>query len=286
MDILEALKEKLDCEEVPERLDWSLGGLNQTAVAQTDKGIFFLKRHQEHSDDMYEAEAIGLQKIIETKTVRVPIPYAFGLSEEEAYLILERLDIEGHTAESQRALGEKLAEMHLTPAPRQFGFDCDNTIGTTPQKNPWTDNWVDFFINHRLDFQLQLVEELYRDTELRKKAEPLLNRFPDFFEGLHVKPSLLHGDLWGGNTGKLSSGEPVVYDPAAYYGHHEAEFGIIEMFGGFTREFYRAYEALIPRQEGFQERVGAYRLYHILNHYVIFGDSYRSACLSLCNRYH
>lgn len=285
MSILQVLAEKLECKNVPSSLNWSSGGLNQTAVARTDKGTYFIKRHTGQSSEMYQAEFAGLSAIIETETIQAPLPILWGQCEEGAYLIMEYIELEGHTPESQAELGEGLARMHLSAAPGRFGFNRDNTIGTTLQKNPWTDDWVDFFLNHRLGFQLQLVDQLYQDGELIRNAEPLLERFPVFFKGMEIFPSLIHGDLWGGNTAKSRCGVPVIYDPAVYYAHHEAEFGIIEMFGGFSKEFYEAYETLIPRKDGFRERVDAYRLYHTLNHYVLFGPSYRAACLSICAKY-
>ena len=49
---------------------------------------------------------------------------------------------------------------------------------------------------------------------------------PKLMEGAgDIKPCLLHGDLWSGNVGTVD-GEPCIFDPACYYGHHEAEFGM------------------------------------------------------------
>lgn len=285
MNIIEALSKKLGCRKVETPIQWSSGGLNQTAVAQTDRGPFFIKRHPSQDLGMYQAEFAGLEAVKATHSIRVPIPYHCDYGEEGVYLIMEHLELASHDGQSLHDLGTSLARMHLCSGPESFGFEMDNTIGTTPQINTWTENWVEFFLTHRLSSQLQLIEEQYRDTVLRKEAEGVLARFPDFFKGLDVKPCLLHGDLWGGNTGKDSEGRAVIYDPAVYYGHHEAEFGIITMFGGFSEDFYRGYETLIPRQEGFSERVDIYRLYHTLNHYNLFGSSYRESCLGICRRY-
>jgi protein-ribulosamine 3-kinase len=42
---------------------------------------------------------------------------------------------------------------------------------------------------------------------------------------------LLH--LWSGNAGyDRTTSSPVIYDPACYYGHNEADLGITHMFGG------------------------------------------------------
>lgn len=113
------------------------------------------------------------------------------------------------------------------------------------------------------------------------KGERFIERFKLYFKGVEIRPALLHGDLWGGNTAADRSGAPVIYDPAPYYGHHEAEFGIILMFGGFTSHFHRAYEELLPKVAGFTERQVGYRLYHSMNHYNLFGNAYRPSCLQL-----
>ena len=119
------------------------------------------------------------------------------------------------------------------------------------------------------------------DDLLRDYGHKLLNRLPKYFEGKTVFPSLLHGDLWSGNVATDESGHAVIYDPAAYYGHYEAELGIAGMFGGFSEDFYRAYYEKIPKAEGYKEREGLYKLYHYLNHLNIFGRSYYSSCISI-----
>ena len=166
--------------------------------------------------------------------------------------------------------GRLLAQMHLaTPlAPEaqqgQFGFPVNNTIGATPQPNPWTASWVDFFRDHRLAHQLRLA----RDPTLSRLGDKLLPNLECLFEGIDVKPSTLHGDLWSGNIGAVvaEGGEgqrPTIYDPAVYYGHHEAEFGM-SWCASFSQEFYRAYHELIPKEPGFDSRRKLYLLYHYL----------------------
>lgn len=161
-----------------------------------------------------------------------------------------------------------------------FGFDMDNTIGSTPQKNPWTSDWVTFFRDHRLGYQLQLAEELYRDFDIVEKGRRLLDKLPYIFRDVKVEPCLLHGDLWSGNIAADDSGAPVILDPACYYGHNEAEFGM-SWCAGFGSSFYDAYFKVIPKQPGFEKRRELYRLYHYLNHYNLFGSSYRSSSISI-----
>ena len=114
-------------------------------------------------------------------------------------------------------------------------------------------------------------------------ADRLLDHLEELFNGLEIIPSLLHGDLWGGNTAALEEGIPVVYDPACYYGHHEADLSMMNMFGGFSSYFYGAYHEVIPKSPGFEPRNHLYQLYHYLNHYLLFGASYRGSCVRILN---
>ncbi|MGA8164509.1 MAG: fructosamine kinase family protein [Waddliaceae bacterium] len=282
--IHETLRERFNCKNIHCLTSASGGVLNQCLSFATDKGKFFVKANKENPVAMFAAEAAGLRSIIKTGTLKVPTPYFYGQKQGCSFLILEHLELLPHTAESQRQLGKQLAEMHLKKEATQFGYPIDNTIGTTPQINGWKENWVEFFITNRLDYQLRLAETRYHDKEIRKSGEKFLKKFSDFFTDLTIFPSLLHGDLWNGNTAANGEGNPVVYDPAVYYGHHEADLGILLMFGGFTSDFHQAYHENIPKQPGFEERQLGYQLYHYLNHYNLFGDSYRPTCLSIIKK--
>ncbi|KAJ2287479.1 hypothetical protein IWW55_006716, partial [Coemansia sp. RSA 2706] len=162
----------------------------------------------------------------------------------------------------------------------QFGFEKDNWIGSTPQVNGWHDSWVEL-LHRRLKFQFDRARF---DDNTQKTAEELLSRLPDFFAGIEIKPSLVHGDLWSGNCAADEHGEPVIFDPAAYWGHHESELGIMRMFGGYSQDFYDAYHERIPQAPGFKHRVQIYELYHAVNHYNLFGSGYLGQCQRLLER--
>ena len=151
----------------------------------------------------------------------------------------------------------------------------DNTIGGTPQQNAWCEDWVQFFITRRLQPQLDRT----RDEEALRLGKLLIGRIPSLFAGLPVKPSLLHGDLWSGNIA-AHAGAPVIFYPACYFGHNEAEFGMA-WCANFSPAFFEAYHSLLPRQPGFEERRQLYTLYHILNHWNMFGGAYRGQALGL-----
>lgn len=154
----------------------------------------------------------------------------------------------------------------------------DNTIGGTPQPNGWLSDWVEFFRERRLRHQLELAG----DEKLMQLGNKLMDNLECFFEGVTVKPSVLHGDLWSGNIASVE-GVPSIFDPAVYYGHHEAEFGM-SWCAGFSGSFWKAYHDVIPRAPGFEERKKIYMLYHYLNHYNLFGFGYYGECESLLNQ--
>jgi len=177
------------------------------------------------------------------------------------FILLERLDLrrDGDWA----ALAQMLAKLHLTTGPR-FGWHRDNWIGATPQINGWRDDWATFFLECRLQPQLDLARK--NGFSIQFSSTILLNDH-------RPKPSLLHGDLWSGNAGFIDEG-PVIFDPAVYYGDREADLAMTELFGGFPREFYASYRNAYPLDAGYEQRKHLYNLYHLLNHLNIFGSGY------------
>ena len=170
-------------------------------------------------------------------------------------------------------LGEQLASMHRTLG-AGFGWMRDNTIGSTPQINTQESDWIVFWRDHRLGFQLTLAAHDGHTGELQRQGERLLQRLPSFFSDYRPLPSLLHGDLWGGNAAATAAGEPVIFDPAVYYGDREADIAMTELFGNFPPAFYAAYRATWPLDTGYAQRRDLYNLYHVLNHLNLFGAGY------------
>jgi fructosamine-3-kinase len=220
---------------------------------------------------MFAGEAQGLRILARAGALRVPGVVAAGETGETAYLVLEWLDIA--SGGRGRTLGEGLARLHGHTAPR-FGFEADNTIGSTLQRNSWRDDWAEFFRDCRLAPQLALAAAAGH-RRLVDMGERLLASTPALLRGHRPRPALLHGDLWAGNAGELRSGEAAVYDPAAYYGDREADLAMTELFGGFEPDFHAAYRAASPLDEaGYAIRRELYNLYHVLNHLHLFGGGY------------
>ncbi len=110
-------------------------------------------------------------------------------------------------------------------------------------------------------------------------------RAKHFFAGYHPQPSLLHGDLWGGNWGVAGNGQPVLFDPAVYFGDREADLAMTRLFGGFGASFYAAYQAAWPLDAGgVTTRITLYNLYHVLNHFNLFGGGYSRQALAMSQR--
>lgn len=264
-------------------LDQSIGAshLGPSYIYRSKKEKVFVKTAAPTFFPFLQAEAMGLEALARHSFFRVPKVYAYGCGEQQAFLAIEWIQLFPHTSTSLRMLGELLARQHLAYEGDLFGFEMDNLLGSTLQPNPWTADWLTFFKLYRLDHQFQLIEHRYHDKEIVEVGEQLKEKLPSFFEEVDIHPSLLHGDLWAGNTGMDENGVPVLFDPACYYGHHEAELSIMQMFGGFSSACFETYHSHIPKQKGFQKRLACYQLYHYLNHYLIFGSSYRPACLHL-----
>ena len=245
----------------------------------TAGGDVFVKTGPPSAADMFAAEADGLAELAAAGAVRVPEVIAAGHSDTLVFLALEWLSFENAGADTQRQFGEQLARMHRVTK-RRFGWHRNNTIGLTPQNNQWDDDWISFFREHRLGFQIQLALRNGFARELQDSGEQLLKRLPIYFEQTETEPSLLHGDLWGGNWA-CCNGAPVIFDPAVYYGDRETDIAMTRVFGGFGKAFYDAYEESWPPQPGHRERQKLYQLYHVLNHLNLFGSAYLSRARDL-----
>lgn len=260
------------------------GSINRCFRARGRDGRrYFIKINEADCGEMFSAEADGLAELAAAAAIRVPRPIAHGAGNHAAWLLLEHLDLTPGSATAAAALGRELATQHRKCA-EHFGWRRDNYIGSTLQRNVQHADWLTFFSTYRLGFQLRLAAENGAGRELEEKGDRLLDRLPRLFEGHTPAPSLLHGDLWGGNWAMTDAGEPVVFDPAVYYGDREADVAMTTLFGGFPREFYVAYETAWPLDPGHHLRRHIYNLYHVLNHLNLFGGSYLRQSLELMER--
>jgi protein-ribulosamine 3-kinase len=222
----------------------------------------FAKVNEARLADAFAAEADGLQAL-HAAAIRAPHALRHGAAGGQAFLLLEFLELQANG--DFAALGHMLATAHRR-ASAAFGWHRDNYIGSTPQANAWCDDWASFFCERRLTPQLELARKNGFDLDLGAATETL--------KGHRPQPALLHGDLWRGNAAFLANGEPVLFDPAVYYGDREADLAMTELFGGFPPAFYEAYNAVYRLEPGYAKRKHLYNLYHLLNHLNLFGAGY------------
>lgn len=248
------------------------GCINATHVVEDGTRRWFVKLNDASRLDMFAAEADGLNELAASHTVRVPRPLCHGVADGQAYLVLEWLDLSG--GDGQEALGRQLAAMHRVVR-EEYGWWRDNTIGSTPQPNAQTMDWMEFLCERRIGHQLDLAVQ-GGNRRLRQRGEELLDRMADLFTDYTPAASLLHGDLWAGNHAVCADGSPVIFDPAVYFGDREADLAMTELFGGFGPRFYAAYNEAWPLDPGYPVRKTLYNLYHVLNHYHMFGGGYGS----------
>jgi fructosamine-3-kinase len=237
----------------------------------------FLKLAGPDDADLLTSESDGLKALAKTGTVKVPDVLAEGVTEDVSWLAIEWLDLRPASAASDARLGSELARLHRVPQPG-FGWHRDNRIGLTPQPNTACPDWLDFFREQRLGFQLGLAAG--RHAELDALGSALMEALPALLAGHDPSPSLLHGDLWGGNKARVDD-RPVIFDPAVYCGDREADLAMTRLFGGFSPEFYAAYEEEWTLPDGHERRVELYKLYHVLNHFNLFGSGYAGQAIKI-----
>ena len=246
--------------------------LNGTAVLDDGERSFFVKSNTADAIDMFRAEAAGLDALASTCTVRVIRPVCWGVADGRSFLVLEHVILEERTEAMDTDLGRSLAALHARHGVC-FGWDRDNTIGTTPQPNAPGQNWQDFWKDKRLSYQLRLAARNGYNGRLQELGAAVLTRLSALFSGYRPAPSPLHGDLWSGNAAGCD-GRAIVYDPAFYYGDRETDLAMTELFGGFSPAFYAAYQEAYPLDQGYEVRKTLYNLYHVLNHLNLFGGGY------------
>lgn len=262
----------------------SVGGgcINQAWKAADQNGeLYFVKTNKPSRIGMFEAEAEGLQAIHNSLSIRTPNVYTTGQQTAASYIVMEYLELQA--CSNMAEMGKQLAIMHQHQE-TLFGWHRDNTIGSTPQNNQQHHNWVDFWREERLVYQLELAKRNGLPHKHYDDGIKLADDFPVLFTSYNPAASLLHGDLWGGNCSQTVSGEPVIYDPAVYFGDRETDLAMMELFGGFSSSCFDSYAEHYPINDGYSTRKTLYNLYHILNHFNLFGGGYGTQAHGMIRR--
>ncbi|MFK7957270.1 MAG: fructosamine kinase family protein [Lysobacterales bacterium] len=253
------------------------GDINTAVTLISPKERLFVK-YGGVDADAFGAESDGLEALYEAAdegdgALQIPRPIAYGELCGRAFLAMECLQIRPKSQHSDSAMGRGLAQIHARRR-ATFGWHRNNRIGATRQPNPPNSHWVDFFLQHRLLHQATLLgdPQVLRELDnISRNADQLFDRFQPF-------PSLLHGDLWGGNYAAVGH-RAAMFDPACYHGCRETDVAMTELFGGFGPAFFASYNQALALDPGYPRRRPLYQLYHLLNHANLFGGSYISQSL-------
>lgn len=247
------------------------GCINQGYRVSSSDAVYFVKINTASQVEMFAAEALGVKQMSATQTITVPQPVCWGTAGNSSYIVLQWLDFARGDDRSWTAMGHQLAALHREGTNENFGWSQNNTIGSTPQINTWMSNWADFFAQQRIGYQLKLAQRRGGSfPELNLVVDTVRDKLAD----RKPQPALVHGDLWSGNAAIAADGSPVIFDPATYYGDRETDIAMTELFGGFPSAFYRGYNEAWQLDDGYQQRKNIYNLYHVLNHFNLFGGGY------------
>jgi fructosamine-3-kinase len=251
------------------------GSINQAHKLQTNQGLFFLKWNQSAPVDFFEVETKGLELLGSADTnLRLPKVIASHKPDlkNPGFLLMEYISEGSGSSSDSFTFGTELAKLHNTKGDH-FGLSYENYIGILQQKNGEYDDWNTFFVEKRINPQLKMaIDSGKLSQNLQSHWKNLSNRLDELLPP--TKPSLIHGDLWGGNYLFDENGVAVLIDPAVYYGHPEMDLAFSKMFGGFSGAFYEGYKSVQPLPEGFSDRVPIYNMYPLLVHVNLFGGHY------------
>lgn len=232
---------------------------------------------------MLEAESGGLNAIRACSVIKTPEVIHCANTNSGAILIMEFVESKRPNDSDLALFGRQLAQLHLQEAP-YFGWKSDNYIGSLPQSNRKTEHWPEFYVGERLEPQFRAAV----DSRLLSYSEvPSATTMLPVLRGLcpETNPSLLHGDLWGGNYLIAKDGCPYLIDPAVYFGHSEVDIAMSRLFGGFGHAFYKSYEDVIPSDADSMDRIKIYQLYYLLVHLNLFGSSYYSSVNAIVKQF-
>jgi|SRR5690606_12328730 protein-ribulosamine 3-kinase len=259
------------------------GCISHAAEIVTSEGRFFMKWLQASGPSMYATEWRDLSHLYGKSSLKIPQPLYQGETQGQYYFVMEALDVVTDTSAYWEHLGFGLAELHRNTAP-EHGLNYNNFIGRLPQRNNTYASWHTFFVEERLNVQLEMaLERRLVDIGFAKKFTQIYQKIPELLPAL--PPSLLHGDLWSGNILATKGDIAALIDPAVYYGSREIELAFTYLFGGFDDRFYSSYHEAFPLPSGFRSRVDIYNLYPLMVHVNIFGVSYLKAVQDTINRY-
>ncbi|MBL7741162.1 MAG: fructosamine kinase family protein [Chitinophagaceae bacterium] len=277
------LKELLK-EHIFQQLDMGSGSIEITPVGGgsindcykatvNNQQKYFLKLNSAAAfPELFEKERNGLAFLTAQDCLGIPSVICCENTGDKQLLLLDWIESGARNDRFWETFGEQLAHLHYVSSDH-FGFTEDNYMGSLPQINTPVKNWSDFFIHYRLAPQIELARSRrLLDNNQIMAFESLFTKLPSLFN--IEKPSLLHGDLWSGNFMCDEKSQPVLIDPAVYFGHRSMDLGMTTLFGGFDKTFYDAYHYHFPFPDNYREQWELCNLYPLLIHLNLFGTGY------------
>jgi fructosamine-3-kinase len=275
--ISERIKQDFICDDIREV---KAGDSHKAYKISDGKQRFFVKTNEKIHLPNFEAEREGLEHLSNTQLFKVPKVICSGLVSSHSFLVLEHITMTSGNETTWFHFGQALAKLHTNHTQQRYGWQEDNFIGLTPQPNLWQKKWSCFFAEQRIGFMLQLLSEKGHDLA---NIDSVVESVKSLLAGHNPTSSMLHGDLWQGNTG-FHKTQPVLFDPAFHFGDRETDLAMSELFGRFPESFYQGYSDVWPLETDYQYRKPIYQLYHVLNHALLFGGQYiDSAKITLKN---
>lgn len=259
------------------------GDINDAYHVKLNEGQRFIKVNKSESAlSMFETEFNGL-KFLKEHSIKVPKPYKYGKIGDWSYLIISWIDQNHFGAFSDEEFAESLSSLHCNTNDK-FGFIHDNFIGTLPQINTLSVDWLEFYYEYRIIPQIKMAVNNGRLNQMYvKKIDSVFHNVSKDMP--RVIPSLLHGDLWHGNFLTDTDGNTVFIDPAIYFGHHEIDLAMMKLFGGWDDRVFRLYGSLTDLASNWKDRLKFYQLYYLLVHLNLFGGSYVNNVTSIIDYY-
>jgi fructosamine-3-kinase len=260
------------------------GDINNAFRFSTSEGDFFVKTNSaSRYPQMFQKEALGLQLLSDSREISVPEVISVGEEDDISFLVMKFIKSGVKSRGFWNVFAKNMAYLHKHTS-EYFGLDHDNYIGSLYQSNTKHSTWSEFFITERLEAQVILARNNGRlGTDTVKRFEHFYKKIDEIFPD--EPPAMLHGDLWGGNYMVDENGNPVIIDPAVYYGHREMDLGMSQLFGGFDTEFYHEYNQHYPLENNWQKRMDYCNLYPLMVHVNLFGGGYLNSVQSILNQF-
>ena len=273
-EIAKNIEREFVCDDIRE----ITSGNTHKAFKITDgRSRFFIKVNDAAHLPHFKAESEGLEHLQKTQLFKVPKTICSGTVGDKAFLVLEFINLANGSEQNWYEFGQLLANQHQHYTQDMYGWQEDNFIGLSPQSNRWQKKWNTFFAEQRIGYMLQLLAE--KGQHLTNNIDEVVETVSRLLAGHQPLSSMLHGDLWSGNTGFYKD-KPVMFDPAFYYGDRETDLAMTELFGRLPDPFYQGYQDCWALPAAYEFRKPVYQLYHILNHALLFGGHYLESARS------